>query len=124
MEYPLTGHNRLTDHCFENDRSQKLDSILYRSCKWYDEGSTGMVFDVMNLEEIAAAGGGHGPETNWNGTSDGEMLFLKKSGEDPGGDSTAENLFGPRFGTIFGSAVHFQPMPRLLHPQFDASVWQ
>ena len=57
-----------------------------------------MVFDVMNLEEIAALGGGHGPDANWNGTSDGEMLFLKqKEGEDPPPERSVAKISSPYY---------------------------
>ena len=56
-----------------------------------------MVFDVMNLEEIAAEDGGHGPDANWNGTTDGEMLFLKKSGEDPPPERSVAKISSPYY---------------------------
>ena len=56
-----------------------------------------MVFDVMNLEEIATEANGHGPDANWNGTADGEMLFLRKSGEDPPPERSAAKISSPYY---------------------------
>ena len=56
-----------------------------------------MIFDVMNLEEIAAEAEGHGPDANWNGTADGEMLFLKKSGEDPPPERSVAKISSPYY---------------------------